>query len=244
MDELSRRPVLGDSTAWNTVDDQTVETPRTQHDVRAMRGILRHPVSGISDVDPHRTIRGHLACIATTGATRDEEQEDQCCEPSGGSAGARQSLTERQPGTPWKKAPNDCDHPPTAIQKGGNAALYYEGCEMCGNRWQRIPLIMMARDPETTLAEQSHSACVHREATGRSMMMQTTPQQSLHLECSTCSATSGLSLDGCDVRLVDRGTWRVPTRTWFLLGTTRHRASKSAEAAEWRGPGGLSPVDL
>ena len=26
-------------------------------------------------------------------------------------------------GTPWKKAPNDCDHPPTAIQKGGNTAM-------------------------------------------------------------------------------------------------------------------------
>ena len=65
-------------------------------------------------------------------------------------------------------------------------------------------------------AEQSHSACVYREATGRhierpicprghrSMMMQATPQQSLHWECSTCSTTSGLSLDGCDVPLVDR----------------------------------------
>ena len=50
-----------DSTAWNTVDDQTVETPRTLHVARAMRGILRHPVSGISDVDPHGTIGGHPA---------------------------------------------------------------------------------------------------------------------------------------------------------------------------------------
>ena len=70
----------GDATAWNTVDDQTVETSRTLHVVRAMRGILRHPVSGISDVDSHGTISVHLACIATTGATRDEEQEEQCCE--------------------------------------------------------------------------------------------------------------------------------------------------------------------
>ena len=44
----------------------------------------------------HGTTRGHLACIAATGATRDEEQEEQCSEPSGGSVGARQSLTERQ----------------------------------------------------------------------------------------------------------------------------------------------------
>ena len=62
-----------DSTAWNTVDDQTVDTPRTQHVVRAMCSILRHFVSGISDVDPHGTIGGRPACIATTGATRDEE---------------------------------------------------------------------------------------------------------------------------------------------------------------------------
>ena len=53
--------------------------------------------------------------------------------------------------TPCKKAPNDCDHPPNAIQKGGNAVMYYERCEMCGNRWQRIPLTMVARDPETKL---------------------------------------------------------------------------------------------
>ena len=85
----------GDSTAWNTVDDQTVETPRTLHVVRAMRGILRHPISGISDVNPHGTTGGHPACIATTGETRDEEQEEQCCESSGRSMGARQSLTER-----------------------------------------------------------------------------------------------------------------------------------------------------
>ena len=35
------------STAWNTVDDQTVETPRTLHVLRAVRGILRHPVLGM-----------------------------------------------------------------------------------------------------------------------------------------------------------------------------------------------------
>ena len=54
-------------------------------------------------------------------------------------------------GTPWEKAPNDCDHPPNAVQKGGNAVMYYERCVMCGNRWQRIPLTMEARDPETKL---------------------------------------------------------------------------------------------
>ena len=38
-------------------------------------------------------------------------------------------------GTPWKKAPKNCDHPPTAIQKGDKNVMCHERCEMCGNRW-------------------------------------------------------------------------------------------------------------
>ena len=67
-------------------------------------------------------------------------------------------------GTRWKKAPNDCDHPPTAIQKGGNAVMYYERCEMCGNRWQRIPLTMVARDPETKLNNRTVLASTGKRA--------------------------------------------------------------------------------
>ena len=156
----------GDSTAWNTVDDQTVETLRTLHVVRAMRSILRHPVSGISDVDPHGTIRGHPACIATTGATRDEEQEEQCCEPSGGSVGALQSLTERQRGNPVDegaerlRSSTDCD--PEGRQR----------CDVLRTMrhvWESVA----AHSPDhggtgsRDDAEQSHSVCVHREATGR-----------------------------------------------------------------------------
>ena len=73
---------------------------RLAHYMVYVRCILRLTVLGISDVDPHETIGGHPACIATTRATRDEGQEEQCCESSGGSVGARQSLTERQPGNP------------------------------------------------------------------------------------------------------------------------------------------------
>ena len=43
----------------------------------------------------------------------------------------------------------------SAIQKGGNAAMYYERCEICGNRWQRIPLAMAARDSKTTLSNRT-----------------------------------------------------------------------------------------
>ena len=96
--------------------------------------------------------------------------------------------------------------------------MYHERCEMCGNRWQCIPLTMVARDPETKLNNRAVLAstgkrpvdierpfCPHGHG---SMMMQATPQQSLYWECSTCSTTSGLSLDGCDVRLVDRSEIR------------------------------------
>ena len=61
------------------------------------------------------------------------------------------ALSRGHRGTPWEKAPNDCDHPPNAVQKGGNAVMCCERCEMCGNRCQRIPLTMVARDPETKL---------------------------------------------------------------------------------------------
>ena len=120
-------------------------------------------------------------------------------------------------GNSVEKEPNDCDHPPNAIQKGGKAVMYCERCEMCGNRWQRIPLTTVARDPETKLnnrtvlastgkrpVEIEHPSCPHGH---RSMMMQATPQQSLYWECSTCSTTSRLSLDGYDVRLVDLGSF-------------------------------------
>ena len=65
----------GDSATSNVVDDQTVETSRSLHAVRAMCGIIRHIGSAISDVDPHGTTRGHPAGIAVTGGTRDEEQK-------------------------------------------------------------------------------------------------------------------------------------------------------------------------
>ena len=149
--------------------------------------------------------------------------------------------------TPWKKAPNDCDHPPNVIQKGGNAVMYYERCEMCGNRWQRIPLTMIADE-----AEQSHSACVYREATGRNRTPLLSTRTGEHddaaepllgmldvqyhlrtqpgrVRCSTCRPG---------------GASRVPTRTWFPLGTTKHRASERAGATEGCGPGGVPPIDF
>ena len=234
-----------DSTAWNIVDDQTVETTRTLHGVRAMRGTLRHSVSGISDVDPHGTIRGHPACIATTGATRDEEQEEQCCESSGGSVGARQRIIERQPGnsveegTERLRSSTDCDP---------------EGRQCCDvlrtmrDVWESV----VAHSPDhggtepRDEAEQSHSARVHREATGRD-------RTHLFVHTDTGAAAEPL-LGMLDVQYnlrtqpgrVRCSTCRPgePTRTWFRLGTTRHRASARTRATEGCGPESVSAVDL
>ena len=111
-----------DSATWNVVDDQTVATSRTLHAVRATCGIIRRTGSGISDIDRNGTIGGHPACIATKGATRDEEQEEQRSEPPGGPVGAWQSLTERQPGNSVEEGPErlrpstECD--PEGRQRG------------------------------------------------------------------------------------------------------------------------------
>ena len=106
--------------------------------------------------------------------------------------------------------------------------MYCERCEMCGNRWQRIPLTMVARDLETTLNNRTVLAstgqrpveierpfCPHGHG---SMMVQATPQQSLYWECSTCSTTSGLSLDGCDDRLVDLGSFEGADANMVPIG--------------------------
>ena len=131
-----------------------------------MRGILRHSVSGVSDVDPHRTIGGFPACIATTGATRDEGHDEQCCEFSGGSVGARQSLAERQLGNP--------------VEEGADKLRPSTECDPEGR--QRCDVLRTMRDVRESVAvhfpdhggtgprdeaEQSRSACVHRDATGR-----------------------------------------------------------------------------
>ena len=122
--------------------------------------------------------------------------------------GARQSLTERQLGNP--------------VEEGAERLRSSTDCDPEGR--QRCDVLRTMRDVWESVAahspdhgstgsrdeaEQSQCACVHRDATGRdrtpgSMVMQATPQQSVYWESSTCSTTSGLCLDGCDVRLVDR----------------------------------------
>ena len=211
-----------------------------------MRGSLRHPVSGISYVDPHGTIRGHPACIATTGATRDEDQEEQCCEPSGDSVGARQSLAERQPGNPVEegaerlRSSTDCD------PEGRQRCDVLRTMRKSGIGGSAFPGGTGSRDD----ADQSHSACVHREATGRDRTPLLSPRTREHDDAGHAAAEPPLGM--LDVQYnfrtkpgrvrcstCGRGASRVSTRTWFPLETTRHRASKSAGASERRGPGGL-----
>ena len=71
-------------------------------------------------------------------------------------------------GTPWKKAPK-CDHPPTAIQKaeGRQRGDVQRTMRDVWNPWQRIPLTMVARDPETKLNNRTVLAS-HREDQSRS----------------------------------------------------------------------------
>ena len=111
-------------------------------------------------------------------------------------------------GTRCKKEPNDCDHPLNAIQKGGNPVMHYERCEHCENRLQRIAFSMVAQDSKTTLNNRTVlSSTGKRPVEIERPLCPHAPQQSLHWECSTCSTTSGLSLDGCNVRLVDQGSF-------------------------------------
>ena len=104
--------------------------------------------------------------------------------------------------TPWKNAPNDCDHPPNAIQKGGSDVL-----RTMRDVWEAVA----AHSPDhgstgsRDEAEQSHSARVHREATGRdrTLFLSSRTREPLLGMLDVHTTTSELSLDGCDVRLVN-----------------------------------------
>ena len=200
----------GDSATWNVVDDQKVETSRTLHVVRAMCGILRHTGWGISGVDPYQTTRGHPVCIAVTGATRDEGQEEQCGRLSGRSVGAWRNLAERQP----VNSKEGTERLRSSIER--NPEERQRGVVLRAMRALREPVAAHSTDHGGSGSEddtrQSHSALVNRETTGRDRTLLLSTRTREHddagnttaespLECSTCRTTSGLSLDGCDVRL-------------------------------------------
>ena len=136
-------------------------------------------------------------------------------------------------GTPWKKAPNDCDHPSSAIQKGGNAAMYYERCEICGNRWQRIPLCGTGLEDD---AKQSHSAHVNREATGRDRTPFLSTRTRKHGGAGHATAESLLGkLD------VHNNFGTQPGRVRRSLGPGELRGCRRDHGSHW---GGRDPVPL
>ena len=197
--------------------------PETQHVVRAMRGILR---------DHHGTIRlPHPACIATTGANEEMKNKKSNVANLMEAQWVRGKALLRGNRAISVEEGAERLRPSTSsmlFRKEATLCMYHERCEMCGNRWQRIPLTMVARDPETTLNNRTALAstgkrpveierpfCPHEHG---SMLLKDTPQQSLHWECSTCSTTSGLSLDGCDVRLVDRESFEGADANMVPIG--------------------------
>ena len=208
------------STAWNTVDDQTVETLRTSHGVRAMRGILRHSVSGISDVDPHGTIGGHPACIAQTGATRDEGQKRNVA-----------NLLEAQ----WVRG--------KALPRGNRGNPVEEGAERlrpstecCSERRQRCDVLRTMRDVRESVAAPSpdHGSAGSTDEAW-TLAQCSRPQGSALLSTRTREHDDAghaaaepllgmldvqyhLSLDGCDVQFVDRGSFEGADANMVPIG--------------------------
>ena len=227
------------------VDDQTLEASRTLHAVRAMCGILRHTASGISDVDPLWDDRSDIQLASRRRGQREMKHKKSNVANLLEALWVRgKALPRGNRGTPWNKAPNDCDHPPSAIQKGGNAAMYHERCELCGNRRQRIPLTMVARLSEDN-AKQSHSALVNRETTGRdrTLLLSTRTRQHDDAGHATAESLLGVLDMQYDIKTQCGRVRRSPSGPGGTLRRTRLRASESVGAAEMRGPGDFQLID-
>ena len=146
--------------------------------------------------------------------------------------------------TPWKKAPNDCDHPPSAIQKGGNAVDVLRTMrDLAGIGGSALPLAMAARDSKTTLSnrtvrsrqqgsDRSRSNALFCPHGHGSMMMQATPQQESLLGMLDVHYNIGTQPGRVRRSLGPGGASRVSTRSWFPLGRTRPRSFESAGTAE------------
>ena len=100
---------------------------------------------------------------------------------------------------------------------------------------------MAARDSKTTPSNRTGKRPVEIERPfcprgHGSMMMQATPQQSLHWERSRCTTTSGL--DGCDVRLGWGSFEGVDAIIFFGWGGRDPVPLKVQGQLNFRGPGG------
>ena len=200
---------LGDSATWNTG-------------------------SGISHVDPQRTTGGHPACTAATGAASDE-QEEQCGERSGGPVGARQSLTERQPGKP--------------VEEGTERPRSFIECDPEGRqRGDVLPTMRALRESVATHppdhggsgyeddAQESRSALVNRETTGRDRTPLLSTRTREHYDAGP--ATAGSLLGKLDVQYVRTQLGRVRRSP---CGPRELRGCRREQGSLW---GGRDPVLL
>ena len=156
----------GASATQNVVDDQTVGASYALHAIRAMCGSLRHSCSETPGFHPTGTARGHSACIAATGTTRNEEQNEPCRESSRGPVGAWQSLTGRNPGNTLGEAAERLQ-PPTERDPEGRQR---------GDVLRAMPTVWepLAARPSDHFdagfgdaAQQPHSVRLNRETTSR-----------------------------------------------------------------------------
>ena len=85
-----------------------------------MRGIL-HPVSGISDVDPMGRSEDIQLALRRREQREMKDKKSNVANLLQAQWVRGKALPRGNWGTPWKKAPNDCDNPPNAVQNGGNA---------------------------------------------------------------------------------------------------------------------------
>ena len=95
----------------------------------------------------------------------------------------------------------------------------------------RTVLASTGKRPVEIERQIEHPFCPHGHG---SMMMQASTGNARRAAPSQDAAWTGAMFD-----LQTGGVSRVPTRTWFPLGTTGHRASKGAGAAEGRVPGDI-----
>ena len=224
-----------------------------------MRGIIRHPVSGIFDADPHGAIRGHAEL-----ALRRREQRDMKNKKSNVANFLEvqwvrgKTYSERQPRNTVEEGAerlrSSTDRDPEGRQRRDVLRTMRDVWEVGGSA---IPLAAVARDPEVipnnrTALASAGKRLVEIERPFVSAWKQehddaghTAAESLLGMLDVQDNTNSGLSMDGCDVRLVDRRSFEGVDANVVPVGEDENTVLlKSSGAAERRRPGGMSPVDL
>ena len=162
--------------------------------------------------------------------------------------GARQSLTERQPGNP--------------VEEGSERLRSSTDCDPEGR--QRCDVLRTMRDVWESVAahspdhggtgprdeaDQSHSACVYREATGRNRTPLLSARTREHDDAGHAATDALLGMLDVQYHLrTQPGRVRCSTcRVGELRGCRREHGShwrrRDTVPLEGCGPGGVSPVD-